>query len=120
MNLVGKEITLSVDEPWDYTSADGTKLIAARVVAFYEERRIKRLVAEAKREVVVRGKAQGTRLILEARHREGDLSDIALGKRVIVGVAIVPSGKSDEAAIYAIIGDVYLKGHESGAISGFE
>lgn len=120
MTLIGQKIVLSVGEPWDFASPNGSNLIEARVVSFDEERPVKRMVAEAELEVVIPRKARGTRLIIEARHREGDLSDIALGKRVIVGVAIVPPGKSDKAARYAFIGDICLKGHEAGEISGFE
>ena len=120
MTFIGKQIILQVGDPWDFKSPDGSNLILARVVAFDQKRRVKRLVAEAEREVVIPRKVRGTRLIIEASHYESDLSDVALGKRVIVGVAIVPSGKSDKAAIYAITGDIYLKGHESGKISGFE
>lgn len=115
MSLVGKKIVLSVGEPWDFESPDGTNLIEAEVVAFDGMG----LVAEADHEVFVPDKRlRGTRLVMKTRYYGSRLSDLALAKNVMVGVAVVPSGKSDKAAKYALIGSVCLKGVKSDEYSG--
>lgn len=109
MALVGQWIVLSVDEPLEYVSQFDSNLIEARVVAFDPKGATGQLVAETDQEVVVPGKAHGTRLIMKARHYGAKLSDVAMGKRVVVGVAIVEPGKTDDEAIYSLIGDISLK-----------
>lgn len=119
MALVGQWIVLSVDEPYDYVSQVDSNLIEARIVAFDPKRATEQLVAETDQEVVVPGKARGTRLIMEARHHGAKLSDVRLGIGVIVGVAIVEPGKTDDEAIYSLIGGICLKGRRPRRFSGF-
>ena len=57
--------------------------------------------------------ARGRQFLMSTRYEGDRIADIAKGKLITVGVAIVPPGKSDHAAIYAIIGSVFLKDYES-------
>ncbi len=110
MNLVGREIVIGVGEPWDFESPDGENVINAKIVEIGTREGDPCLVAEAQYEVDVPDvKARGRRFLISDRLEGYNILDIAKGKKIPSAVAIVPPGKSDDAAIYAIIGSVSLK-----------
>ena len=110
MNLVGREIVISVGDPWDFESPDGENVINAKIVEIGTVEGDPCIIAEAQYEVDVPDvKARGRRFIISHRYEGDSILDIAKGKKIHSGVAIVPPGKSDAAAIYAIIGPVSLK-----------
>jgi hypothetical protein len=114
MTLLGKHIVIEVSEPWDFAGPDGSIRIAARIVEVGHGN----MVAEAGTEIHVPGKnVRGTRLDIRPRYVGGRLRDIALGKLLTVGIAIIPSGKPIQAGIYAMIGTVCLAGCEDGPIA---
>lgn len=116
-DLVGREIVLIVSDPWDYKGADGTNMVAARVVSVKAEEG-RSLLAEAHQEVAVSDPdARGFRLDIRCRYEKHRLDDIAAGKRVPVNVGIVEPGKSDSEVVHAFIGLVFLKGCESGDLA---
>lgn len=119
MTLVGKRIILSVDEPLEYISHAGGNLIEAQVVAYDQRLAAEQLIAETDQDVIVPGKARGKRLIVKTRHYGAKLQDIALGKQVVVGVAIVELGKADDEAVYSLIGGISIKGRRIKSVSGF-
>lgn len=111
MSLLGKDIVIDVGEPWDYTGPDGTNRIPARIVEVGWDS----LIAEAPFEIEVPDKkVRGRKLVIKPRYVGGKLRDIAFGKRLTVGIAVVPSGKTRLAAVYAMIGLVWRVGCENG------
>lgn len=114
MSLVGKKIVIEVDEPWDFKSPAGENVINGQIVEVGTKKGEFCIVAESQYEVEVpESNARGRRFLISPRYEGDRIADIAKGRKVIVGVAIVPPGKSDYAAIYAIIGAVILKDHEA-------
>ncbi len=113
MTLVGKSIVIWVSEPWDFESPEGENVINAQVVEVGTKKATFCLVAEAPYEVEVpRSKARGRRFLLSSRYEDDRIMDIAKGRDIMAAVAVVPPGKSDHAAIYALIGSVFLKDQE--------
>lgn len=114
MTLLGKDIVIDVGEPWDYAGPDGTNRIPARIVEVGWDG----LIAEAPFEIdVPENKVRGRQLVIKPRYVGGKLRDVALGKRLTVGIAVIPSGKSKHAAVYAMIGLVWRIGCENGPIA---
>jgi hypothetical protein len=114
MTLVGKRIVLMVGEPWDFESPDGENVINARIMEVGNRRGQFCIVAESQYEVEVPDlNARGRRFLMSTRYEGDRIGDIAKGRDVTVGVAIVPPAKSDYAAIHAMIGAVFLKDFQS-------
>lgn len=114
MTLACKQIVIEVSEPWDFAGPEGSNRIPARII----EVRHGNIIAKAENEIHVPEKnVQGTRLDIRPRYVGGRLRDIALGKRLTVGIAIIPSGKPIQAGIYAMIGTICLAGRENGPIA---
>jgi hypothetical protein len=114
MTLLGKNVVIEVSEPWDFAGPEGSNRIPARIV----EVGWKSVIAEAENEIDVPDKkVRGTRLDIQPRYVGGRLRDITLGKCLTVGIAVIPSGKSKHAAVYAMIGMVWRVGCENGAIA---
>ena len=62
---------------------------------------------------VTKKRAAGNAAVHFPPRYEGDrIADIAKGRDVTAGVSIVPPGKPDDAARYAMIGAVFLKDYE--------
>lgn len=114
MTLVGKNIVLLVGEPWDFISPDGENVINAQITEVGTKKGEFCLIAESQYEVEVpESNARGRRFLISTRYEGDRIADIAKGRDVTVGVAIVPPGKSDHVAIYAMIGSVFLKDYEA-------
>jgi len=114
MSLLGNDIVIEVGEPWDYVGPDGSNRIPAQIVVVEWDG----LTAEATQDIEVQGKnVRGRRLVFEPRYVGGKLRDVALGKRLTVGIAVIPTGKTKHAAVYAMIGMVWRAGCENGPIA---
>jgi hypothetical protein len=114
MTLVGRRIVLMVGEPWDFKSPDGENVVNAQITEVGTKKGEFCIAAESQYEVDVPDlNARGRRFLMSTRYEGDRIADIAKGRDVTVGVAIVPPGKSDHAAIYAMIGSVFLKDYES-------
>ena len=110
-----QRVLISVAEPWDFESADGTNRLEARLVPGKPRAETSAGWVLEMEENLRAGGVAGRFLVMQPRHQEEPLEGLFAGKKVHVNLGLIPDGGEDwrtklSDAVLVIVGTATLAG----------